>query len=169
MPHLRAWIPLLCLTAALGAAEEGPVRFGLQATCAFPRQDAKDLAGRSGFGGGIFFEQDLPGDLALRSRFDYQALGRSPASALANQASLGADLRFAPSQLHGFFILGGAFGTRVETQTPATKDKTSFKFGVAAGAGCRLSSHSTLTARYTLTSLDAVRWATLEAGLDYRF
>jgi opacity protein-like surface antigen len=181
-PHLRIWTGLILLAGPLQAAQDsGPLHFGLQATLASSRQDPRNLGAASAFGGGLFVEQDLPDAVTLRSRFDYLAFGRTPAGASFNQASLGGEVRYAPPALKGFFILGGALGTRLETKAPAqadpgapappevAKDKTSFKFGVAAGAGYRLAGSTTLTVRYTLTNLDAIRWATLEGGLDIRF
>lgn len=103
-----------------------------------------------------------------------------------NLFSIGGEARWRVKGLPGLVLLGGAFGSRWEYRTtgptglvdangipvPGTverKDRTSFKLGLAGGAGYALSERLTLTMRYTATNLGGITLATLEGGLDYRF
>jgi opacity protein-like surface antigen len=113
-----------------------------------------------------------------------------PSTALrmaADQTSIGAEVRYHPQGLGGLFFLGGAFGTRLEFKTVgqapstdpgpldppdvivSTKDKTSFKFGLAAGLGFQLSPRLALTVRHTTFTVAGVTLATFEGGVDFRF
>jgi opacity protein-like surface antigen len=193
---LVPWSVCLALLAAPGLRAEDlddATHFGLQATAALPRQELRDVTGRTGLGGGIFFEADQEGGWSLRTRFDFIAFredrGRTqtrlasfvPPAALrvsANQFSAGVEVRYRVPGLKGAFVLGGVTGSRLEFETvlPGTgsgpawgKEKTSFKLGLAAGAGYRLGSSSSITFRYTATNLGGITLAALEAGLDCRF
>jgi len=193
-----SWSLALSLVSGLLGAQESvepPIHFGLQATFAQPRQDLRDITGRKGLGGGFFFEEDLDKGWSVRARFDYlnfrEDAGRTqqllpglvatqPLKVAADQASIGAETRLHPKELSGLFFLGEAFGTRVEFQTLApgatpqdppvrTKEKTSFKFGLAGGLGYQVTSGCALTLRYTTANLSGVTLGALEGGLGYRF
>jgi len=189
--------PLLA-SSLLHAEDPEPVtRFGLQVTVSAPRQDLRDITSRNGLGGGISFEQEMEGGWSLRTRFDYvafredQGMTRSrlaafaPPNALriaADQASLGMEVRgYLPGQ-RKVFVLGGLMGTRLEFRTllPADpgdeaslptwgKEKTSFKLGMAAGAGYRFSDGYALSLRYGVIPYDGLSLTTVEAALEVRF
>ena len=200
LPSPRAvWLALLFVPGLLHAEDADPqARFGLQATVASPRQDLRDITPRTGLGGGCFWEQDLNATWSLRTRIDYVSFRESTARTQAvlpslaptqalkvacDQASIGMEGRFHPRELKNFFLLGGAFGTRVEFKTvlpgdpttqPATlpswdKQKTSFKLGLAGGVGYQVCPGLAVTVRLTTANLGGVLLGTLEGGIEYRF
>lgn len=199
MPRACAWMAMMFLPGFLLAADEDetPTHFGLQATASTPRQDFKGITSRTGLGGGIFFEQDLGDGWSVRARFDYLAFKEQPGRSqdylqsfaapdalkiAADQASIGAEVRMHVKSMNHFFILGALSGTRLEfdtltANTPAgtqpaiieEKQKTSFKLGLAGGAGWQFTPNFAVTVRYTTTSVNGATLATLEGGLDYRF
>ncbi|BDU72199.1 outer membrane beta-barrel protein [Mesoterricola silvestris] len=187
----------LAALSPLGAADlDAPMRFGLQATAARPLQDLGTITRRTGMGAGAFAEVDQGPGWTLRTRIDFLAFkedaartrtlldGLMPPRALkvsANQFSVGVDLRktLFPLRVRGPFLLAGVSLSRVEFETVGpvpsgagigwSKEKSSVKFGLAAGAGYRFTDALAFTVRYASTNLGGLTMASVEGGLEFRF
>ncbi len=189
-----AGLALLAAPSLRAADLDSPLRFGLQATAARPLQDLKAINGRTGLGGGLFFEADQGRGWTLRTRLDFLTFREDAARTRsllndmvaprtvrvsANQASVGVEARHGVPGFGGAFMLGGLTLSRVEFGTVGPvasgagigwdKQKTSVKAGFAAGAGYRFTDAVAVSVRYAATNLGGVTLATLEGGLEYRF
>ncbi len=114
-------------------------RYGIRLLSTLPRQDFRDISGRSGLGGGVFAETDLGAGNVLETRLDFIRYPQTnrpnatlipaytvpdPLSLQSNSASLGVDLRHT-LPFHGmqrFYGSVGAFGIRYEFDSAGASD-----------------------------------------------
>jgi hypothetical protein len=197
----------LSCSLALPAAEleEGPgtCRYGVRLIAATPRQDFRDMTGRTGFGAGLFAETALSPTTALQTRFDFISYPQTnqpggaqitsltvpkPITLAVDSTALGVDIRhnLPYPKLERVYLLGGLMGIRYEFNSSAigtvngqngvpvpgiirTKQKTSFKLGLAVGLGVELHQGLALSGRFTTIDINGTTFATLETSLSYRF
>ena len=119
---------------ALSAAPDSPGRCGFTLLAGLPRQDFRDLTGRTGLGVGVFAESELGSGTILQTRVDYLQYPQTnqpqagaiaaytvpgPRTLAANSVALGVDLRH-PLPLPGLergFALAGVLAIRYEFDT----------------------------------------------------
>lgn len=191
-----------CLQGPALRAVEGegpaPFRFGVRLLVSWPRQDFKDIDGRTGLGAGVFAENDLGNGTVLLSRLDYLRYPQAgtpgaagiadytvpdPLTLSTDSVSVGVDLRqrLPWPGLEGCFLLAGVTAARFEFETSTaeevdgetvivrTKDKTPFRVGFAAGLGWSFGRNADVTLRYTAVNTGGATFATLETGFGWRF
>jgi hypothetical protein len=107
-------------------------RVGLEALLSTPRQDFRDMTGRSGFGGAFFLENELSDSWRVQTRFEYIRYPQTdqsfigdlvpgngpikPLTLTATAASIGADVHYHLPYpgWHSLYLLGGVRAMRYE-------------------------------------------------------